>query len=276
MITEPEQGGRRIDMEIEVDVSVADAWKAITDPEELTRWFPPEARVEPGPGGSVWLSWGDGIEGRAPIDAWEEGRLLRWVEEMPSGDGEGETVRLAVEFRVESREGSTAVRLVHSGFTADARWDDYFDGLLTGWSYFMRHLRLYLERHSGRPRQMIAHRRRPRLPAEEAWAGILGPRGLDVPEALGGELVEGDPFSLRLAGDRYRGRVWMAEPGRAFAGVVEELGDAPLFVEFEGRTEDAHCGIWLSTYGLPPERVEALRESLAAAGEAAWPAVEQV
>lgn len=37
-----------------------EVWQALTDARELTRWFPVEARVEPGLGGSIWLSWGEG------------------------------------------------------------------------------------------------------------------------------------------------------------------------------------------------------------------------
>ena len=33
-------------------------WKALAEAEELARWFPLEARVTPGVGGSIWLSWG--------------------------------------------------------------------------------------------------------------------------------------------------------------------------------------------------------------------------
>jgi hypothetical protein len=48
-----------------------------------------------------------------------------------------------------------------------------------------------------------------------------------------------------------------------FAAELPELGRALLFVEMEGGPEPWHCGIWLSTYGLPAARVTALQESLA-------------
>ena len=54
----------------------------------------------------------------------------------------------------------------------------------------------------------------------------------------------------------------MVKAARAFAGVLPELGHAPLFVEFEGTTGDWKCGVWLSTYGLPEDRVAVLQEGL--------------
>lgn len=265
---------RSIEIELRVDAPEEAAWRAISRGEEMARWFSPEARIEPGEGGSVWLSWGEGMEGEAPVDLWEEGRRIRWVEEMPAPGEEGETVPLAVELSVEGREGDTTIRLVHSGFTEDAGWDEYFDGLLTGWSYFMRHLKLYLERHLGTPRQMISVRRAPGMSPEDAWAALMGPGGLDVPQALSDAPPgDGDPFSLRLEGkegEPLRGEAWMVKPGKAFAGVLPGLDDAPLFVEFEGTTGDWKCGVWLSTYGLPEPRVAELREALARRVEGAF------
>lgn len=254
-----------ITIELDVDAPLEAAWRAISRGEEMARWFSPEARIEPGEGGSVWLSWGEGMEGEAPIELWEEGRRLRWVEEVPDPEARNETARLAVELSVEGREGKTRVRLVHSGFTEDAGWDDYFDGLLTGWSYFMRHLQLYLERHQGVERQMISVRRPPGMSPEDAWAALMGPGGLDVPEVLDGSPpAAGDPFSLRVEDEPLGGEVWMVKPGKALAGLLPALGDAPLFVEFEGTSGDWECGVWLSTYGLPEERVTELQEALVA------------
>ena len=57
-------------------------WKALTDARELTQWFPLEARVTPGVGGSIWISWGEGASGEAPITAWEPGRRFEWTETL--------------------------------------------------------------------------------------------------------------------------------------------------------------------------------------------------
>ncbi len=51
------QEARAVEREIEIDAPVGAVWKALTDAEELTRWFPLNAGVTPGVGGSVWMSW---------------------------------------------------------------------------------------------------------------------------------------------------------------------------------------------------------------------------
>ena len=53
---------RAVSREIAISASVDAVWKALTDANELTRWFPPEARVAPGAGGSIWRAWQSGEE----------------------------------------------------------------------------------------------------------------------------------------------------------------------------------------------------------------------
>ena len=47
------QETRTVEREIEIDAPLAAVWRAHTDAEEVTRWFPLHARVSPGAGGSV-------------------------------------------------------------------------------------------------------------------------------------------------------------------------------------------------------------------------------
>lgn len=252
MTDEPETTSRAVEMEISVDASPEAVWRALTDAGELVKWFPLEARVDPGVDGTIRLSWGEGVEGEARIDGWEPGRLLRWVE-----DAAGAT--LAVEFRLEGRGGGTRIRLVHSGFGADADWDAYYDGTEIGWSFFLRNLRHYLERHPGEPGAVLHRRIRPGVERETAWAELFGPDVLDVPTALRGELSEGDPVVLPLAASLPPGRddgsvagtAWMAVPGKAFAAALPDLRDSTLLVELEPGAEDGwHCGFWLYTWGI--------------------------
>jgi uncharacterized protein YndB with AHSA1/START domain len=69
---------KKIEREILLDAPVEEVWKALTDPKELVRWFPLEARVTPGKDGSIFLSWGPDCEGEGKIVAWEPGRRLAW------------------------------------------------------------------------------------------------------------------------------------------------------------------------------------------------------
>src|SRR5689334_14016537 len=72
--------GRALEDRIVLDASVEAVWRALTDAEELMRWFPLQATVEPGVGGTITLSWGESGAGGATIAIWEPNRRLRTVE----------------------------------------------------------------------------------------------------------------------------------------------------------------------------------------------------
>ena len=82
-------------------------WEALTQPEGLRQWFPLDARVEPGKGGSIWLSWGPGCEGEAPIHRWDPPHHFGWTESYGEDDA-GRPIEIMVELHVEGREGVTA------------------------------------------------------------------------------------------------------------------------------------------------------------------------
>ena len=46
---------RRLEREVEIEAPREDVWKALTDANELARWFPLKARVTPGLGGKVFV-----------------------------------------------------------------------------------------------------------------------------------------------------------------------------------------------------------------------------
>jgi len=213
-------------------------WRALTDAQELARWFPVEARVEPGVGGSLWLSWGEGASGEAPITAWEPSRRLQWTEDRGP-------VKLAVDFHLEPRGGGTLVRLVQSGFGEGPEWDAEFHMTEGGWSYFLEHLRWYLERHRGVPRDLVSRRDRVALPKEEVFARLL-----TMVVGLGANSI-------------------VERPATCQAGfTVPSLNDAILFIEIEPGADSCRGGFWLSTYGLG-HGFAAVRDRVDAAYDAA-------
>src|SRR5438876_322065 len=116
-MSERQTGTRKQEHEIVIDASADAVWKAITDAEELTRWFVDAARVEPGVGGKFWISW-DGAEGGpSTIEAWEPNRLLRVaLASLDIGPAKPEGMKPIVdEYTIERRDGKTVLRLVSSG-----------------------------------------------------------------------------------------------------------------------------------------------------------------
>lgn len=241
--------GRVLVKEIAIRATADAVWRALTDGEELRRWFPADARVEPGVGGKVWVSWGQGMEWEQAIDIWEPGRHLRTTSPMP-----GLAVPFATDYYIEVRGDTTVLRLVNSGFGEGAQWDDMYFGMDGGWSYFLFNLRHYLERHPGKPRTLAFERRRIDTPRNTFFPSLLAMIGHTGDPALHTRV------SIPLGADRYEGRIALALADH-LAVVIPALDDALLFFELEPGT-DPHLGVYLSMYGTDPRRAEELGKSL--------------
>jgi uncharacterized protein YndB with AHSA1/START domain len=95
---------------VALDASPEVVWRAIADAEELVRWF--DAKVTPGEGGSISLSWGEFWSGTSAIEVWQPNRRLRTVERRQ--DSTGRVVEIAVDYIIEGHGGQTVLRVVHS------------------------------------------------------------------------------------------------------------------------------------------------------------------
>jgi len=215
---------KSIEKEVEIDASPAEVWQAISTSEGLTRWFPLEATVEPGPNGSVTLSWGPGVSGTARVGKWEDGKRISWVESY------GEDVEITVDFLIEGKDGHTVFRVVQSGFSDGEEWASYLDTVDSGWRYFLFNLKHYLERHAGRPRTMVWRRVKIELDRQDCWRRLTG--GPSLSEALGSKQAQ----------------VVQEKAAIHWAAVLPELDDALLFLELEPGAPTFHLGIWVSLY----------------------------
>jgi uncharacterized protein YndB with AHSA1/START domain len=246
-----------IDLRIEINAEVEAVWKALTEAEELTRWFPLQARVTPGTGGSIWASWGEPWAGEARIEGWEPNRHLRTVEPPPQPGGNP----LAVDYTLESRGGKTVLRLVHSGFGSGADWEEeYYESVSHGWPFMLASLRHYLQRHPGTPRRVAWPRIGVRLTVSQAWDRLMSAECFLQQGSLD-RLDAGDRYEIEAAtGDRFQGVVQFCHPPWGFSGTVENLNDSLLWVHIEKLASGPQIWIWLSTFGLPQEEVEAFRD----------------
>lgn len=253
---ESDAGSRSFEVEVALDAPVEAVWAALTEAEQLQSWFPLEAEVVPGAGGSIRISWGPGIEGDGAIEIWEPGRHLRVAERA----ADGSPTRIAVDYHLDSRGDGTVLRIVHSGFGASADWDEYLDAIQGGWAYFLWNLRLYLERHRGVPRRMSWTRRPTSLDRSEVWERLLRLAGL-APGRVGADGAPlGEHQTLR-PGERagLEGELVLCRPSVHLAWLLPELDDGALLVELEPGTETWHLGLWLSTYGIGEDRAAPLQ-----------------
>ncbi len=250
--TKADGGTRSINIEHEIDVVPEIVWQTLTDPDEISRWFPLQAEVDPKVGGRIWLSWGPGCEGEAPIHIWEPPHRFGWTENYGT-DEAGKAIEVAVDFYVEAKAGTTVVRLVQSGFSASSDWDEMYDALVDGWTYFMFNLVFYLTQHRGKPRGMAWRRVATDLTRDAVWDRLLG--GALVTAAAG--FTPGAPFELQLDA-KHSGEIVSARPGHHFVGTLPDMNNSLLFVELEG----PHVGLWLSTYGSSKADVARLQREL--------------
>jgi uncharacterized protein YndB with AHSA1/START domain len=250
-----------VEKEIEINAPPEAVWKALTNGEELARWFPLSARVKPGAGGSMFLSWGPECEGEARIDAWEPGKRLRAIERPP---GAAENQGTIIEWTLEARGGKTIVRLVQSSFAGGADWDDeYYGSTEYGWGFMLVNLRHYLERHAGVPRQVAWPRQKVSVSREEAYARLVAPGGLFREGAA--RLTPGAEYAVHAGtGDTYTGRAEFVRPPRGFCFSVRELGEALVWLSIEGAPGKHEVQLWLSAYGLPQADVDAFGAKWAA------------
>ncbi|MBV8516245.1 MAG: SRPBCC domain-containing protein [Acidobacteria bacterium] len=242
---------KTLNLEIALDADAETVWRAVSEGEELKRWFPLDARVTPGVGGAVWCSFGGGMDWETPIEVWEPNHHLRTADPPPSG--------IAVDYFIEARGGETVLRIVQSGFAA-AGWDDeLIETAQGGWRSFLATLRHYLRFHRGEPRTMayVRHDAVP-LSRPEAFQRMLTAFGF-VPA----ELREGGRFDVTAAnGDRFTGVIDVLNPPMHLSGSFENHGNAFFMIEIEPGKERCRPAIWVSLYGEAGREAPALQARL--------------
>lgn len=269
-MTQGKRKPRTIEVEVRIEAPVEAVWKALTDASELSRWFPPVAEGKPGLGEPLLLSWGPEMQWHTTVAAWEPGKHLLWRDtsspEFP-GTTQPPAAPMAVDWTLEAAAGGqVVVRLVQSGFGEGQAWDDFYDGTDRGWRFYLFALRHYLQTHRGVKRDMVSVRRPARGGPAMAWKRLWSQDGFS-PAPSESHWKAGQPFELQLGTERLRGTVAVVEQPHVFWGTLDALDAATLLVEMEPGRDLIHCGIWLSTYGLPAKRVEALQEGLTATAD---------
>ena len=231
-----DKGTRTQQHEIVIDAPLEAVWQAITDAEELTRWFVQEASIDPRVGGMLTFSWGEGETGENRIDAFEPNRRLRLISmpfEMGAAKYDG-TTPMVNEYTIERRDGKTVLRLVNSGIPNAPEWDGFYDGTESGWRSFLRTLRHYLEHHAGKPRTTIKVIGKLSVPPADAWARLAA-----ALEPSGTIVFEQAPAILEAN--------------------IPEIGDAYLAHSTACAGADNYVYTMLSVYGKTPSEVDSIR-----------------
>ena len=140
---------------IEIDASTDVAFKAISDPKELTNWFPEAAILEPKVGSKFKISFfKDSAKPGMKMDRdfFNEGRVLEFVQDKKLAytwqfkdiPDFPETV---VTWELEQvSQDKTRVTLTHSGFTGKEEGPASVKEHDKGWSFFLNELVSYCKK----------------------------------------------------------------------------------------------------------------------------------
>jgi uncharacterized protein YndB with AHSA1/START domain len=129
-----------IDITKQIEAPPERVFRALTDADELARWFPSSAQSDPRTGGDYVLrfEFDDESKNHGYAGQYEEVRPRERIR-YPWNGAFGDTT---VEFSLRPSDGGTEVRLVHSGWTNDvAETRERHD---QGWRFFIDNLERYL------------------------------------------------------------------------------------------------------------------------------------
>ncbi len=272
VLAEHSDDKQQLRVSFDVAASPADVWAALTDAEKLMSWFPLQSKVEPGPGGQIWLSWDGHFDGALRILEWEPERRLRttWpVVETATEDSP--SVETDLEWTIEANSGgTTTVRMVHSGFPTGETWDELFESHRRGWTYELQSLRHYLGHHKGCARRIARVRRQVEdLQARDIWDRLFSSDGLFESGAV--PMERGGSYRVVLrSGHHLEGRVLIADPPTDLGATVSSIDgiegttSSLLRVSVEswaGPGTPLEVHLWLATWGVELDDVLAVQES---------------
>jgi uncharacterized protein YndB with AHSA1/START domain len=222
--------------EIEIRAPVEAVWRALVDPDELTRWFVEAARVDPGPGGTVRASWGEGMDIETRIEVWEPPARLRLLGTFGGALEEP----MVEEYALETRGGATMLRFVHGGIPDAPDWDGMFESTKRGWGLFFRNLRHSLEQHPGEQRRSRYTTTPVDATPSAAWRAVLDALGLAAQPAEGSRYA-----ATTRDGDRIEGDVMTSVPDSALQLTLDPFDRGLLTLSFEGDS----AWFTVATYG---------------------------
>src|SRR3954464_15537539 len=182
MSVKVEANGRRsVQFEFEAPGTPEQVWQALATGPGISSWFVP-TQIEERDGKPVAVNYhfGPGVEIHSEVTAFDRPRTFGqqaagWTPDSPP---------MATEWSIEARAGGICVvRVVHSLFASTDDWDNQLEGAASGWSGFLRTLRIYLTHFSGQ-RSVIMQVTTPVASTEaEAWETLtaaLGVKGVSV------------------------------------------------------------------------------------------------
>jgi len=140
---------RTIKQSYTIAASTKNVFRALTDPQELERWWMTESKSDPRAGGAFEYIWEFDDPNRNGKQSGEyqtvvPNNKLRYPWEAGN---EGKGHNTLVEFSLSETAEGTLLELAHSGYKTGADWEPIYDMTAQAWSFFLGNLKSYLENH---------------------------------------------------------------------------------------------------------------------------------
>jgi uncharacterized protein YndB with AHSA1/START domain len=137
----PRKLNRMVDHQYLIRASRRAVFRAITDPQWLTRWLCDHAELSPRKGGSYFLGWKDGPTHSGKVVDFRPGRRVALAWSWPGVKLSGTVLSLSLA----TAGKGTLLRITHTGFPRQEKWTDLYGGAEWGWTYFAMNLKSVLE-----------------------------------------------------------------------------------------------------------------------------------
>jgi len=201
-----------------IHASPAEVYRALTDQDELVRWFVSEASVDIQPGGAFRWVFGQASGDPGPNPLVTTGLILS-VSKQESLKMRAliEDLETEIEFRIDPWRDGAVLTVGHSGFPGDEEWDDTFRALDRGWQTELHVLKVYLERARGMTRLAERHERRVKAAPEALFDAFTTQAGLAawLADRAAIEATPGGEFLLEWdGGNPLRGHLAACDPDR--------------------------------------------------------------
>lgn len=131
--------GRSLEKELFIKATPQRVFQALTEKEDLERWFLVKADLDLRPGGAIRFEWGPGMVEVGKILVLEPPHRLSYSWEA------FEAGPTTITFELAAENDGTRLHLIHSGIGQGEDWDNYYSSVSSGWNAHFKDLTSWLE-----------------------------------------------------------------------------------------------------------------------------------
>jgi uncharacterized protein YndB with AHSA1/START domain len=135
------ENARSVSHQYFIAASPEAVFRALTDPQWLTRWLCDRAEISPAKGSQYSLGWNDGPTHTGTVVGFVPGHRIDLAWSWPGVDLQG----TVLSFAVEPKDQGSLFRVEHSGFPTLEQWTELYGGAEWGWTYFALNLKSVVE-----------------------------------------------------------------------------------------------------------------------------------